>query len=235
MSEAVEAKIRLWNDFLSIHQIDQESVPLFEASNRIVKIFEYGQNRRYMLKRSREMEELMRHLGHQLIAEYRSGNVRHDGLLYLMFRREPTGIVPLYFGKAELFGKGAGNLSANIEDLASGHGKFGRWGYNYAYHLGDLSAVTLPGHPDAKRTRKYEAWRKALFVDQLETVQLLGDVRFWACPWGPDRPSIWREQVATRLAFEEYLLIGVAGEIFPQQLLNREGRNRWDGKEFPLD
>jgi hypothetical protein len=38
--------------------------------------------------------------------------------------------------------------------------------------------------------------------------------------------SIWREFGATRLAFEEYLLIGVASELFPHDLLNLEGRNR---------
>lgn len=46
-----------------------------------------------------------------------------------MFRRELHGIVPLYFGKVETYGKGAANLSAKISDLATGHGKFGRWGY----------------------------------------------------------------------------------------------------------
>jgi hypothetical protein len=53
-----------------------------------------------------------------------------------------------------------------------------------------------------------------------------GDIRFWACIWGPQRQSIWREFGAIRLAFEEYLLIGVASELFPNDLLNRERRNR---------
>ena len=30
-----------------------------------------------------------------------------------------------------------------------------------------------------------------------------------------------------RLAFEEYLLIGVASDLFPNDLLNREGRGPW--------
>jgi hypothetical protein len=132
----------------------------------------------------------------------------------------------LYFGKAEILGKGDANLSANISDLATGDGKFGRWGYNYAHHTGDLSAVTLPVHPEEKKTRKYDDWRKALFLQHDQSLTTNGDIRFWACIWGPQRQSIWREFGATRLAFEEYLLISVASELFPNDLLNRERRNR---------
>ncbi len=113
-----------------------------------------------------------------------------------------------------------------FSDLVAGNGKFGRWGYNYAYHLGDLSAVTLPGHPESKRTKKYADWRDALFNIRDDSIQMKGDIRFWACSWNPDRQSIWNEHGSTRLAFEEYLLIGVASDLFPDALLNREGRNR---------
>jgi hypothetical protein len=37
-------------------------------------------------------------------------------------------------------------LSANLIHLATDSSKFGRWGDNYAYHIGDLSSVVLPGH-----------------------------------------------------------------------------------------
>jgi hypothetical protein len=38
--------------------------------------------------------------------------------------------------------------------------------------------------------------------------------------------DIWREFGACPLAFAEYLLIGVAGLLFPDDLLNDEGVNR---------
>ena len=38
--------------------------------------------------------------------------------------------------------------------------------------------------------------------------------------------NIWREFGACPLAFAEYLLIGVAGLLFPDDLLNDEGVNR---------
>jgi hypothetical protein len=148
------------------------------------------------------------------------------GSSHLAFRSKSESVIPLYFGKAEILGKGDANLSANISDLATGDGKFGRWGYNYAYHLGDLSALTLLGHPEGKKSRKYDDWRKAIFTQQDDTLTTKGDVRFWACLCGPDRQSIWQDFERSRLAFEEYLLIGVASELFPNDLLNREGRNR---------
>jgi len=226
MSDGQASKQGLWTDFLDSHRVEEHSVPLFATASAAVLTKSYGSNRRSVLQRSVEMDALMRGLGDQLIGEFRSGQVVHDGILYFMFRREERGIVPLYFGKAETYGKGDANLSANIADLEKGEGKFGRWGYGYAYHIGDLSAVTLPGHPESKRTRKYEAWRRSLFTENTDEIALNGDLRFWACLWGPERQSIWREYGATRLAFEEYLLIGVASDLYPDDLLNREGRNK---------
>ena len=89
-----------------------------------------------------------------------------------------------------------------------------------------LTAATLPGHPEGKRTKKYSDWKEALFSVDADEIHLKGDVRFWACDWSPDRSSIWSNYGSTRLAFEEYLLIGVASDLFPNDLLNREGRNR---------
>jgi hypothetical protein len=220
------SKQTLWDDFVSAHAIVQCSVPLFSINSGCVDVFPYGRDKRLVLKRSGEMELLMRRLGQQLINEFRQKAIMHDGILYLMFRREEDAVIPLYFGKAEILGKGEANLSANISDLTTGDGKFGRWGYNYAYHIGDLSAVTLPGHPDDKQTRKYDDWRRSLFLKQADLLTTNGDIRFWACLWGPEQQSIWSEFGTTRLAFEEYLLIGIASELFPNDLLNREGRNR---------
>ena len=49
---------------------------------------------------------------------------------------------------------------------------------------------------------------------------------FWATAWGPESESIWAEFGACSLAFEEYLLIGVASELFPGVLLDEEGVDR---------
>ena len=72
-----------------------------------------------------------------------------------MYRKDGSIVVPLYIGKTETIGK-SNNLSANIENLHRDKSKFARWGDNYAYHIGDLSAATLPGHPIEKMTNKYK-------------------------------------------------------------------------------
>ena len=218
-------KLCFWLDFVEGNRVDTDSVPLFATDAGRVRTFPYGSNRRPMLQRSSEMEALMRGLGRTLESDYESDCIAHEGILYVMFRREGSTVVPLYIGKAEIYGK-SGNLSINVRDLVGGDSKFGRWGYGYAYHMGDLSAATLPGHAESKKTLKYEAWRDALFTLDSHGPTVRGDIRFWACLWNPQRKSIWQEYGRTRLTFEEYLLIGVTSDLFPANVLNREGRNR---------
>jgi hypothetical protein len=44
--------------------------------------------------------------------------------------------------------------------------------------------------------------------------------------WRRDEVGIWEDFGQTRLTFLEYLLIGVASSVFPDDLLNIEGQNR---------
>lgn len=224
--ESDYTKISLWNNFANAHMIAELSVPLFDIDNGRVSVIPYGRDNRRVLKRSTQMEKLMRDLGSELIREHQASNVTHDGILYMMLSRCDGRIEPLYIGKAETFGKGNGNLSVNISDLEKGHGKFGRWGYNYAYHLGDLSAVTCRGHSEQKASAKYNAWRDKLFTVQDARITPKTEILFWATLWDSNCQSIWKEYGPTKLAFEEYLLIGVASDVFPDSLLNIEGRTR---------
>lgn len=217
----------LWEAFHSWHGIHEKAVPLFELADGQVLQKPYGSNHRLVLQRSQDMEGMMRGLGRRLVDEHNRHAVTHQGILYMMLTREDRTLIPRYIGKAEVFGKGDKNLSVNISDLISGDGKFGRWGYNYAYHLGDLSAATCQGHEEGKVTRKYADWHDALFVPNTgEAVIPKAEIMFWATLWGPECQSVWKEFGPTRLAFEEYLLIGVASDAFGEALLNREGRTR---------
>jgi hypothetical protein len=173
------------------------------------------------------MESLVRRECTKLIDDWRSKAHFFDGMLYLMGVDEPNGVVPLYIGKAETLGKGNGNLSANIRGIERDTSKFARWGDNYAYHIGDLSAVVLPGHDPKHITRKYTAWADELFVDYpAENPRLKRPVYFWAKAWSRNEMGVWEEFGPTRLTFLEYLLIGVASSAFGGVLLNREGQNR---------
>ena len=146
-----------------------------------------------------------------------------------MHRRGSDGLslIPLYIGKAETIGRGDANLSANLRNLRTSKDKFARWGDNYAYHIGDLSAAVLTCHPAEKRSPKYSEWALKIFKSApTERPQLAFDVYFWAKAWKSSDVGIWPNLSPTRLAFLEYLLIGVASTVFSGALLNYEGRNR---------
>jgi hypothetical protein len=70
-----------------------------------------------------------------------------DGLIYMMGTKRPDHFLPLYIGKAETLGRGDKDFSANLKNLSRDTSKFSRWGDGYAYHVGDLSACVLLGHP----------------------------------------------------------------------------------------
>ena len=144
-----------------------------------------------------------------------------------MFLKNSEAILPLYIGKTETIGIGDRNLSANIKNLEHDKSKFARWGDNYAYHVGDLSAVVLLGHPPAKVTKKYISWVGSLFENYPSpNPKLKQTLYFWTTAWKKSTVGMWEEFGATRLTFQEYLMSGVASSAFPEALLNREGHNR---------
>jgi len=176
--------------------------------------------------RSPEMEALILAETDKLVEDWESGTHQYDGLIYCMGERQGDQFIPLYIGKTETFGKGAGNLSANIKNLKTDKSKFARWDDNYAYHVGDLSACVLPGHADEKQTIKYQAWANQMFENAPSlTPKLHRPIYFWAAAWDKSMTGVWEELGPTSLAFLEYLLIGVAGRV-SSVLLNREGIGR---------
>jgi hypothetical protein len=157
-----------------------------------------------------------------------SSALASEGLLYMMHWREDSGrVIPLYIGRAGKYGKEGGNISANLLSIERDTSKFARWGSGYAYHIGDLSAAACTGHESDKLVKKYHRWAQRLFRDAPAPMPTLRrPVYFWATAWHPDSYSIWPEFGSCFLAFQEYLLIGVAAQLFPDALLNDEGVNR---------
>ncbi|MEI8168839.1 MAG: hypothetical protein WCG50_04130 [Rhodoferax sp.] len=221
--------LNVWRKFCSRFAIEERCVPLFGIDREgAVRQRVIGKDRtsRPVLERSLETEKLILNETEKLLEDWRSGAHRYDGLIYCIGWKQSKHFIPLYIGKTETIGKGDGNLSANLKNLKSDKSKFARWGDNYAYHIGDLSACTLPGHAEAKRTEKYSAWAATLFEDAPSIApRLRQPVYFWATAWNHSHVGIWEELGPTSLAFLEYLLIGVAGRVSPD-LLNREGVGR---------
>ena len=220
--------LAIWNRFCDRFEISTSCIPLFELTDSgHVLTKEIGHNNRKVLRRSQEMEELICREVDILVEDWSNNTDEYDGAIYMMFRREGDNVLPLYIGKAETIGRGDRNLSANIKNLHKDQSKFARWGDNYAYHIGDLSAVVLPGHDRKKVNNKYIGWAKSLFVDYPSTgPKLKESIYFWMRAWRRDEVGIWEDFGQTRLTFLEYLLIGVASSVFPKDLLNIEGQNR---------
>jgi hypothetical protein len=224
------SRLALWNSFCRRYRVGEDSVPLFECdASGLVLAKEIGAaRRRRILQRSLAMETLMRQEVEKVVGDHQAKTEIYDGIICVMHTRDADGgVVPCYIGKSETVGKTSGVLSANLKRLATDTSKFARWGDNYAYHIGDLSSIVLPGHDSAVQTEKYRSWATALFESvNTDRPRLRQPVFFWVRAWKREDLGIWTEFGPTRLSFLEYLLIGIASSIFPRELLNREGHSR---------
>lgn len=220
-------KLQLWKEFCDRFRIIESEVPLFQVINGCVEVFEYGSTKRSILRRSKQMDQLVINEVDKVIKDYNEHTDVYDGLIYMMFWKENGTVVPLYIGKSEKYGRKNGNLSENIKNIKNNNSKFCRWGYNYAYHTGDLSAVVCEGHPEDKKTIKYTKWAETIFELFTDTSPILKKpIYFWMTAWNKNDVGPWIEFGQTSLTFLEYLLIGLASDVFPEVLLNDEGVNR---------
>lgn len=220
---------KIWDDFCGRMDIHSSAVPLFQCGDGVtVDAKTIGVTlRREVLCRSPQMEQMIISETETLVGDWKGERDEYDGLIYVMFLKDSGCVRPLYIGKTETIGKGDRNLSANIKSLHKDFSKFARWGDNYAYHIGDLSAVVLPGHDPNRKSKKYLDWADSLFVETpTRNPTLKKEVFFWTTAWNRRTEGIWTEFGETRLTFLEYLMIGVASSAFPELLLNREGQNR---------
>ena len=219
----------IWDAFCTRMRVCESGVPLFQhAGDRVLATKVIGvRAQRPVLCRSSQMAHMIRSETDKLIADWKTERDDFDGLIYVMFVKEAGKVIPLYIGKTETIGKGYRNLSANVKNLHRDCSKFARWGDNYAYHIGDLSAAILPGHDPLKVRRKYIRWATSLVVTfPMPKPVLKQEVYFWTIAWRNTTVGIWQDFGPTRLTFLEYLMIGVASSVFPEVLRNSEGQNR---------
>lgn len=220
-----KTKLAFWDDFCREHRVLEKAVPLFALSNSVVSVRNVGKNSRPVLRRSPEMEALVISETKKVLLDYETAAGEYEGLIYMMLWRGGRRVIPLYIGKSEKYGRKSGNLSANIARIEKNNHKFCRWGDNYRYHVGDLSAVVCPGHP--KQDKKYLKWAERLFASwDGPGPKLRRETLFWMEAWRRGGSGPWKEYGETSLTFLEYQLIGVASDLFADVLLNEEGVNR---------
>ncbi len=117
------SKEKIWNDFCLKNRVFDGAVPLFEESSGLVQTFQYGKNKRTLLKRSEDMEALVSNEVKRLTDDFEARTNLYEGIIYMMFWKDGESIVPLYIGKSEKLGLNKSDLSTNLTDP---RGKFAR-------------------------------------------------------------------------------------------------------------
>lgn len=107
----------IWTRWCHTQKVIEHGVPLFQCSDEThVETRAVGKaGARWIVQRHRLMEEMILAQTEILVTDWKQSQHRYDGMIYLMFRKEVgSTVIPLYIGKAETFGKGNANLSANL-------------------------------------------------------------------------------------------------------------------------
>ncbi|MFC4451392.1 GIY-YIG nuclease family protein [Halorussus aquaticus] len=216
-------KANLWHNWVEqtihkeIHDPEEaDPIPLFETDeNLVVELTDVGSST--VLKRSDAIDTRIREEGKRCV---HSNGVKDgpNGLLYVMYQLtsdnpSPAEIIPRYIGKAEAYGK-KNELSANFKEIAknrTGTRSFARWGDGSYWHVGELSD-TVFGEDSKKRS-----WASELFKQG--THQLKEQTYLWIRAWDPEKYT-GPYGYPAYLAEVEGLLIGLAYETYPTQLLN---------------
>lgn len=226
MTDSSLTKREVWERWIAEY-IGGDHIPLFETDNDgVVSIKKHGRDNRPILKRSREMESLLRSEGYKVVDDWRGSDDTYEGVIYLMYTVEGDEIIPRYIGRAGKYGRDDERLSANLKSIRTNNTKLARWGDGYAYHMGELSAAVLEHHEDDSVNRdkgpagKYQQWADSLFVDG--TRRLKQPVYFWARAWRDDDTGPFYG-FETSIDALEYNLINLASDLYPDALFNSEG------------
>ena len=209
----------IWNRWTDSYVDIEDPITLFETDEALtVEYKHYGRNDRRILKRSEEMDDAIRAEGRRVINDWSTTDDTYHGLIYLMYWLDDVEVVPLYVGKSGKYGRDGERLSANLDDLrGSSTRKFARWGDAHYYHIGNLSAIVFDHEKNQKQ--KYEKWASRLFE---EGRTLRRPTYFWTKAWRADDVGLYHD-FEVPLGELEYQIIGLASDLYAEELLNEEG------------
>jgi len=116
----------IWQEWTNRYVDTENPIPLFETDENLNAEFkQYGNDDRRILKRSEEMEALIRGEGRKVINDWHTTDDTYEGLIHLMHWLVDGDVIPLYVGKAGKYGRDGEDLSANLRGLrGSSTGKF---------------------------------------------------------------------------------------------------------------
>jgi len=204
IEDSTDIKTKSWGGFCEKHNILQKGVPLFEIKEGSVVIKNnYGRNKRRVLLRSDEMKNLVIEEVGKVTSDFINNN--YCGLIYIMYWKKDSQVIPLYIGKCGKSGR-IKVLNTNLENISHNEHCFCRWGDDYDRHIGGLSAATLCDY--SRKEPKYENWAEVLFESKpTDTPKEIESTWFWiiACD-----KELLKEYHAKSLGVFESMLIDSA-------------------------
>lgn len=222
---SANSKIGLWHEWVenTILQdfnssAEADPIELFETNENLVVETKTSSDTT-ILRRSEGIDRRIRQEGKKCVDEdgVKKGA---SGLIYVLYQLtsdaeepSPEDIIPRYIGKAEAYGK-KNELSANFEEIAKDYSStrsFARWGDGNAWHIGELSRTVY-----GKDSKKL-SWASELF--EQGTTRLTNQTYLWIKAWDP-KTNPGPYGYPAYLAEIEPLLVGLAYEAYPEQLLN---------------
>ena len=209
----------MWEEYVAEKDILNNSEVLFEANAQLeVSTIKVGANT--VLERTNDIDRLIMESSRSVMEDFQKGSQETEGVIYMMYREGDQGMIPLYVGIAEKVGK-----SGRLSTLFNGKTKKPRWDYYDGYHIGDLSTVVCEGYETAEKGKVN--WAKSLFEDFPSKAPVLNfEVKLWFHVWRSDSLSIFSDLGHSSLLLEESLIIEILGRLYPDSLLNIQGKLR---------
>jgi hypothetical protein len=206
-----EEELSMWNDFMN-SIIKGEHKPLFEAKDNKPVLKKFGKNlQKERFVHGKKVETQIKTIVENAVEKKN----KHTGVVYFMYTLENGIITPLYIGKSEFKGH-TRSLSANVN--SSPTGPFLRWGCRESYHMGDLYEAYI----SAEGSLKYKDWAEAIFNDKGELKQ---EVYLHVHSFEKMKTPFFYWDLSVAQA--ENTMITWAGRLFPDTLLNRDGKSRF--------
>ena len=206
-----EEELEMWNEFMD-SIIGGDHKPLLETKNNKPIFKKFGKNQqRERFVHGKKVEEQIK----TIVRDVMDKKNKHAGVVYFMYTLQDDNIIPLYIGKSEFTGR-TRSLSANV--ASSPTGPFLRWGCRQAYHMGDLHEA----YTNKEGTPKYKDWVDAIFDDKGELKQ---EVYLHVHSFEKMKTPFFYWDLSVAQA--ENTMITWAGRLFPDTLLNRDGKSRF--------
>jgi hypothetical protein len=199
-----------WDSFWNL--LIKEDMLLFDKNGNKPTILTTNSKYKSRFKHGNKIENHIK----SIIQEVKDGTTKDKGVVYMMYYLDNGRRVPLYIGKSEFKGRKR-KYSANATNLNPA-GPFLRWGSRPDYHLGDL----YEAYRGNKSTLKYEDWNNSIFDSNGEFKK-----ETYLTMTSLDKMKVPIMAFPTSVTQTESTLITWAGHLFPNDLLNRDGKERF--------